>query len=54
MRGPSIHWASEPNPYISVEGQIGGEEAWIELRAEPFEDEEPRFTLQPDGSLRER
>ena len=51
---PDVRWATGPMPSVSIEGKIDGEAAWIEVQAEPFEDEEPHFTLRPDGSLGKR
>lgn len=48
---PEVRWGTGPMP--SVSGRIDGEAAWIEVRPEPFEDEEPHLTLRPDGSLGE-
>ena len=36
------------------EGKIDEEAAWIDVRATPFDDEDPCFVVYPDGSVREK
>lgn len=48
---PQIMW-STMNGEFSLEGKIGGDDAWITFNEAPFEDEEPRDVLDPKGGIR--
>ena len=50
---PDMNWSTSKKS-LWFEGRIGGEDAWLEVRSEPFDDEEPHFNLYADGSLGER
>jgi len=48
---PEMLWTTMHGEF-SVEGKIDGEDAWITLHEAPFEDEEPRDVLDPNGGIR--
>jgi hypothetical protein len=48
---PEMLWDTMSNE-ISLEGKIDGDDAWIILSREPFEDEEPRDVFDPNGGIR--
>lgn len=50
---PVIYWSTREQ-MVSLEGRIGGEDTWLQIRSLPFDDEEPSFNLYSDGSLGER
>lgn len=41
---PVIYWSTREQ-MVSLEGRIGGEDAWLQIRSLPFDDEEPSFNL---------
>ena len=50
---PDISWSARGQS-VWFEGKIDGETAWMEVRATPFDNEDPRFVVYPDGSVREK
>ncbi|HOJ20007.1 MAG TPA: hypothetical protein PLY56_00590 [Armatimonadota bacterium] len=38
---------------VSVEGEIGGEHVWVQIRKEPLDSDEPVGRLHPDGGFEE-
>ena len=50
---PQIIWSTRERS-VSFEGKIGEEDAWIEIRSEPFDDDTSHFNLYADGSLGEK
>ena len=50
---PSTLWNGMTNE-LSMEGRIGGDNAWIIFRREPFDDDQPQDVVEPDGGVRER
>jgi hypothetical protein len=50
---PEMIWDTMSNEF-SLEGKIDGDDAWITLSREPFDDEEPRDILDPKGGIRKK
>jgi hypothetical protein len=50
---PEMLWNTRSDEF-SLEGKINGEDAWITLSREPFDDEEPQNVLDPKGGIREK
>lgn len=50
---PEMFWDTMNNEF-SLEGQIGGEDAWITFSRVPFDDEEPQDVLDPQGGIRKK
>ena len=50
---PEMAWDTMSNE-LSLEGKIDGEDAWINLSREPFEDEEPRDVFDRKGGIRKK
>ena len=50
---PEMLWNTMTNEF-SLEGKIDGEDAWITLSREPFDDEEPEEVLDPKGGIRKK
>lgn len=48
---PQMLWTTIDGEF-SLEGKIGGDDAWITLHDAPFEDEEPGAVIDPDGGIR--
>ena len=50
---PDLRWDTMSNEF-SAEGRIDGDDVWVTLSREPFEDEEPEDVLDPDGGIRKK
>jgi hypothetical protein len=50
---PEMQW-NTMNGELSLEGKIGGSDAWVTLQQAPFEDEEPTDVIDPDGGTRRK
>jgi hypothetical protein len=50
---PEMLWNTMRNEF-SLEGKIEGDDAWITLSKEPFDDEEPQEVLDPKGGIRKK
>jgi len=50
---PEMNWDTMSNEF-SLEGKIDGDDAWIILSREPFDDEEPRDVFDPKGGIRKK
>jgi hypothetical protein len=47
---PALLWNTMSNEF-SLEGKIDGEDVWITMSREPFDDEEPQDVLDPKGGI---
>jgi len=50
---PEMSWDGMNNEF-SVEGKIDGDDAWITISREPFDDEEPEDVFDPKGGIRKK
>lgn len=50
---PEMMWNTMLNEF-SIEGKIDGEEAWVTISREPFDDEEPENIVDPRGGIRKK
>lgn len=50
---PEMSWDGMNNEF-SVEGKIDGDDAWITISREPFEDEEPEDVFDSQGGIRKK
>ena len=50
---PEMLWATMGGEF-SLEGKIGGDDAWVTFFDAPFEDEEVEDVLDPNGGIRKK
>jgi hypothetical protein len=50
---PEMMWDTMQNEF-SVEGTIDGDEAWVTISREPFDDDEPEDIVDPLGGIRKK
>lgn len=50
---PEMMWNTMQNEF-SVEGEIDGDEAWVTISREPFDDDEPEDIVDPLGGIRKK
>ena len=50
---PELFWDTM-NDEFSVQGKIDGDDAWITIFRNPFEDDEPDDIVDPNGAIRKK